>query len=136
MKKNLDYYMRLEYEVSLLRVPEDEGSGFIVWHQELGRASCNGFGKTVKEALDMLTEVKQSIFEDCLEESLPIPEPAGNDQEYSGKLLLRIPKMMHRAIAEVAKENETSINSAIVQLLTEAMAKHNTMEDTKKALAD
>jgi predicted RNase H-like HicB family nuclease len=138
MGKNLDYYMNLSYNIEVRFLSEEDGGGVAVCHPELGRLSCHAWGETFDEAMGVLVEIKKGIFQRCLEKSLPIPEPAPDeeDMDYSGKLLLRLPKVMHRAVANMAKESGTSINSAIVLLLTEAMTRRNAMEDTKKALAE
>ncbi len=38
-------------------------------------------------------------------------------REYSGKLLVRIPKELHRALAQAAKENGVSINQYVLYKL-------------------
>lgn len=124
MKKDLQYYMGLLYKTEIVEVPEDEGGGVILCHPELGVSSANAWGESYEEARMTLLEIKQGIFERCLEERVPIPEPADETlQEYSGKLLLRMPKMMHQTIARKARANDISINACIVQLLTGALAR-------------
>jgi len=39
LKKDLEYYMKLNYPLEVIQVPEDEGGGFIVTIPALGRAS-------------------------------------------------------------------------------------------------
>ena len=130
MEKNIQYYMSLPYATEVVELPEDQGGGVVLCHPELGRNSANAWGETYEEALSMLIEIKHDIFQRCIDEDLPIPEPAGKaEQEYSGKLLLRMPKMLHRSIARMAEENSLSINSCLVMLLTRSFTEHN-MEGT------
>lgn len=42
-------------------------------------------------------------------------------KEYPGRIPLRIPKELHKDIAEKAKENETSVNQYCVYLLAKAL---------------
>ena len=124
--------MSLQYKTEIVEVPEGEGGGVILFHPELGVSSANAWGENYEEARATLLEIKQGIFERCLEERVPIPEPADETlQGYSGKLLLRMSKMMHQTIAGMAKENGISINACIVQLLTGALVR----EDMKAEIA-
>ncbi|BDI19664.1 hypothetical protein ANSO36C_54660 [Nostoc cf. commune SO-36] len=46
-----------------------------------------------------------------------IPLPSSNDS-YSGKLLVRIPKSLHRRLAETSEREGVSLNQYIVSLLS------------------
>lgn len=116
--KNMDYYMNLPYVTEVVELSEEDGGGVVLCHPELGRLSTNAWGETYEEARGMLIEIKRELFERCLAENLPIPEPKGEDlQEYSGKMLLRMPRSLHKAVAEAAEEEGQSINAYIVGAL-------------------
>jgi len=116
--KNLDYYMNLPYVTEVAELSEEDGGGIILCHPELGRLSANAWGETYEEARRMLIEIKGELFERCLAENLPIPEPKSEDlQEYSGKMLLRMPRSLHKAVAEAAEDEGQSINAYIVGAL-------------------
>lgn len=113
--KNLDYYMNLPYTTEVIELSTEDGGGVVLCHPELGRLSANAWGETYEEARAMLTEIKKGIFERCLSEGLPIPEPKREDlQEYSGKMLLRMPRSLHKAVTETAEAEGQSINAYIV----------------------
>ena len=44
------------------------------------------------------------------QEMLNSPEDLNTQREYNGRLLLRIPKELHKALAEAAKANGVSLN--------------------------
>lgn len=46
------------------------------------------------------------------------PEVRFEDDTYSGKLLLRMPKSLHRRLAEEADRENVSLNQYIVSLLS------------------
>ena len=118
-RKDLEYYMSLEYPVEIRRVAEEDGGGYIASIPSLGRYTFTGDGKTVQEAYQDLEEVKREVFADLLEEGIPIPEPVPEEEDhYSGKLLLRMPKRLHAELAEQAKKNGISLNQHLIYLLT------------------
>jgi len=135
LKKDLEYYMKLNYPLEVIQVPEDEGGGFIVTIPALGRASMNAYGETFEEALLLLNEIKKESFTRWLEEGLPIPEPAEEaEEEYSGRFVLRIPKFLHRMLAERAERENVSLNSLINALLALALSESNTIDKIKDAI--
>ena len=73
----VEEYMALPYQVTvqpLVREKYGQG-GYIVWCEDLGRVSCNGWGETVPEAIKAMNDVKRRIFERCLREGFFIPLP-------------------------------------------------------------
>ena len=66
--KNVEYYLKLPYTV-ILR--QDEDADFVARVDEL--PGCAAHGKTEREALDNLQEVKELWITDCLEQGDPVP---------------------------------------------------------------
>ncbi|WP_258359649.1 type II toxin-antitoxin system HicB family antitoxin [Moorella sulfitireducens] len=110
-KKGLDYYMTLPYRIVLY--PAEEG-GYVVEIPDL--PGCLSQGETIDEAMAMIQDAKRCWLETSLELGHPIPEPT--PEEYSGKLNIRIPKSLHRTLAEKAKEEGTSLNQLIIYHLS------------------
>ena len=52
-----------------------------------------------------------------MEEGISIPEPV-SEEEYSGQFKLRIPKSLHRSLAEHARQEGISMNQYCVYLLS------------------
>lgn len=78
---------------------------------------CLAVGDTPEEALSSLEAVAESWLESALAKGLAIPEPMA-ETEYSGKLMLRVPKSLHRRAAVAAKFEGVSLNRLIVVALT------------------
>lgn len=112
MTKDLQYYLGLPYRVVLY--PAEEG-GYIVEIPEL--PGCLSQGETLEEALKMIDDAKACWLETALEDGIEIPEPARGADDYSGKLNIRIPKSLHRTLAEKAREEKVSLNQYIMYQL-------------------
>lgn len=113
-RKDLDYYMNLAYKVEV--TPEEDGSGFNVEISLL--KGCMAFGETIEDAYQTLVEVKQAWFEIALERGWEIPAPPMEKvKAYSGKFNVRLPRYLHRELAELAEAESTSLNQLIVALL-------------------
>ena len=53
---------------------------------------------------------------------IPIPEETVQEEtSYSGKLMVRLPKSLHKKIAQEAEKESTSINQLIVSILSESI---------------
>ncbi len=119
-KKDLKYYLELPYRIVLY--PAKEG-GYVVEIPEL--PGCLSQGETVDEAYAMIQDAKASWLESALEDGIEIPEPARGIDEYSGKLNIRIPKSLHRTLAEKAKEEKVSLNQYISYKLSQGFRHKN-----------
>lgn len=114
--KSLEYYLNLKYPVLL--VPEPEG-GFTALIPDL--EGCVSVGDTPEEALANVEEARQLWLETAYEHGDPIPLPS-TEREYSGRILVRMPKSLHRRLDEEASAEGVSLNQYIVSLLSEASA--------------
>lgn len=119
MKKNLKYYLSLNYPIEIRKIKKEEGGGYQASIPMLGKYAFVGDGDTIEEALADLEEVKKYLFKKYLDEGIPIPEPSEDEiQQFSGKFVLRIPSELHRFLASKAKENNTTLNQYCLYLLT------------------
>jgi antitoxin HicB len=117
-KRDLQYYMALPYRVEI--APTEDGTGFTATVPAL--KGCIAFGETVEEAYEMVAEVKEAWIDIALEEGWPIPEPTEEEvKEYSGRFNVRLPRYLHRRLAEVAEVEDTSLNQLVVALLSEGV---------------
>ncbi len=117
--KNLRYYLDLPFPIEITQIPEDKGGGFMACIPQLGRMVLVGDGNTVMEAIQDLERAKASLFREYLEKGIQIPEPEDED-EYSGRFVMRMPKYLHRELSFGAKRNKVSLNSYIISLLSGA----------------
>lgn len=115
-KKNqgVEYYTQLDYPVELVR---DEDS-YVASNPDL--PGCISFGGSPNEAVESLKEVRDLWIKGQLKSGNPIPEPSAPER-YSGKFVLRIPKMMHRIADSQARREGVSLNSYITSVLASAL---------------
>lgn len=116
---NIEEYLKLPYTKELVR--KADGSYFISIKELPG---CMSSGDTQEEALTMIEDVMRAWITVALEEGKHIPLPDTTDnEEFSGKFVLRIPKSLHRSLARKAKEEQVSLNQYATYLLSENNAK-------------
>ncbi|MGA3306966.1 MAG: toxin-antitoxin system HicB family antitoxin [Stellaceae bacterium] len=95
-------------------VPEPDGS---FRAEILEFPGCIALGGTQSEALASLEKVAKGWLEGALAKGQPISEPIEDNTEYSGKLVLRLPKSLHRRATYVAQREGVSLNQYIVTAL-------------------
>jgi len=108
----------------------EEDEGFIAVAPDL--PGCSAFGASQQEALTELQDAIAAWKEAALATGNPIPRPSVPSEvaNYSGKVLVRMPKSLHAQIAKQAKSEGVSLNQHIVFLLTMATT-HRTFESVK-----
>ena len=116
MIKDLNYYMGLPYRIEIVR--EQEEGGYVLHCPEL--PGCITSGETVQEGLEMLEDAKKCWFTACLEDGVSIPEPA-RLEDYSGQFKLRLPKSLHKQLAQRSSEEGVSMNQYCVYLLSKGL---------------
>jgi antitoxin HicB len=112
--RSVEEYLDLNYRFSLRK---DEDGGFVAEVEEL--PGCVADGETPNEAVENLREAMKSWIASRQEAGLDIPEPR-DTAEYSGKVLLRMPKSLHRKLSEQAAREGVSLNQHMVSTLSEA----------------
>jgi antitoxin HicB len=110
MKKDLSYYLSLNYPVTIIKDREDDKIYFEAEIPDL--PGCGAHGESVEEALKRLDEAKKLWIEVSIERGLPIPEPTSED-EFSGKFLLRIPARLHMQLSKLAQNEGVSLNQYV-----------------------
>ena len=113
MIKTLNEYMALPYKMEI--VEDKEEGGFVVAFPDL--PGCITCGETVESAVANAREAKKAWLEAALEEGIAIHEPDSID-DYSGQFKLRIPKSLHRLLAEHSKREGISMNQYCLYLLS------------------
>ncbi len=115
IERDVERYMALPYRVEL--IPSVEG-GYVARIPDL--PGCLSQGETVEEAMAMIRDAQRGWLDVTLENGQPIPEPAGS-ADYSGKFTLRVPKRVHRALAEIADAEGVSVNLYAASVLAMAV---------------
>ena len=112
--RTLDEYMELHYRMEIIEDP-DEG-GYVVSFPDL--KGCITCADTIEKAIDQAKEAKRVWMEAMLDDGNEIQEPDDLDK-YSGQFKLRIPKSLHRQLAEHSKREGISMNQYCLYLLTQ-----------------
>ena len=111
--KTVDYYMKLPYRMEI--IPDKEEGGFIATFPEL--PGCITVGDTIEAVIQNIVDAKRAWLEAELEIGAMIPEPE-DLKEYSGQFKLRLPKSLHKQLAEHSKSEGVSMNQYCVYLLS------------------
>ena len=111
--KTLDYYMGLPYKLEI--VPDSTEGGYVASYPDL--RGCITVGDTLASVAANAEDAKREWIQAAMEEGIEIPEPL-SEAEYSGQFKLRIPKSLHRALAQHSKEEGISMNQYCLYLLT------------------
>jgi len=111
--KTIDYYMNLPYKMEI--VPDIEEGGYVALFSDL--PGCITVGDTIEEAIENIIEAKKAWLEAALEAETTIPVP-DDLKEYSGQFKLRIPKSLHKQLAERSRKEGVSMNQYCVYLLS------------------
>lgn len=96
-----------------------------IWQRCQSSLAVSPRGETPAEALELLRDAMAGWFESAIDRGLAIPPPAA-DAAYSGRILLRVPKALHRQLVEQAKDQGVSLNQWLNTLLAmqSAVASH------------
>lgn len=111
--KTIDDYMKLPYKIELY--PDVEEGGYTVACPEL--PGCLSCGETIEDAIASIEDAKRAWFDAAVEDGYPIPEPCKVD-DYSGQFKIRMPKSLHKKLAEQSRAEGISMNQYCIYLLS------------------
>jgi antitoxin HicB len=118
--KHLVHYMSLPYRTILYR---DEDGDVIARIDEL--PGCIAHGRDEADALTNLASMKRLWLEDCLEAGETVPEPETPGPLPSGKWVQRVPRSLHRKLAQAAKREGVSLNQLVTSMLSRQLSARN-----------
>lgn len=98
----------------------NQDEGYIATAPDLSGSSA--FGETESEALNELDDAIAGWIAAAKEVGNPIPPPSNFDKQPSGKLLVRMPRSLHRELAASADREGVSLNQYVVFLLSKGSA--------------
>lgn len=109
--------MKNNYRVMLYRAETEEGEEWVARIPEVN--NVGGGGATVQEAVQDVFENLEYELEYLKGKGQSIPKEY--DENYSGKLSLRLPKSLHRRISELATAEGVSLNQFIISQLSQSV---------------
>ncbi len=112
----------MHYPIKVFYSEEDKG--FIAVITDLPR--CSAFGETEEEAIREVKVAEGLWIKTARKEGRKIPVPSQEDA-YSGKILARTPRSLHKALMEKAKEEGVSLNQLVVYILSRGVDKTKTV---------
>lgn len=118
----LNEYIKLPYRLEL--VPDIEESGYTAYYPEL--PGCVTCGETPEEAVTNAQDAKKAWLTAAIEDGVSIPVPTliqeTAEDNYSGQFKIRMPKSLHRKLAEQSKKEGISMNQYCIYLLSQNSA--------------
>lgn len=112
MKNPRDY---LQQPYARIVIPVEDGS----FHAEiLEFPGCYAEGSTLDDAYDNLESAAASWIQAAIEQGQEIPEPSSS-MTYSGRIVLRLPRGIHKRAAELAERDQTSLNTFLVSAVSQ-----------------
>ena len=111
--RTLEDYMAMPYRMEIVE-DSDEG-GFVASYPDL--PGCISCGESVEAAAANAQDAKRAWLEAAMEDGIAIRVPDSLD-DYSGQFKLRIPKSLHRSLAEHSQREGISMNQYCIYLLS------------------
>ena len=110
-RKSLDEYMALQYPFQVIADPD---GGYVIMFPDL--PGCMTQAETMDEIPVMAEDARRAWVSVAYADGDDIPLPS-YPEEYSGKFNVRLPRSLHRALAEGAKRNGISLNQYVETVL-------------------
>ena len=120
---------KLEYPFSVRPLSEHEGGGYLIEFPDL--PGCMSDGETVEEAIENGRDALRCWVHAMQEAGRPIPHPT-SATSYSGKWQMRVPKTLHRRLAERARAEGVSLNTLAVTLIAEGIGRREATKERQR----
>jgi antitoxin HicB len=114
-RKPLEFYLELKYPITII---PDVAGGYVAEIEDL--PGCFTQGETLEETYTNMEEARHLWLESAYEDGLYIPLPRDENQ-YSGKFNVRVPKELHRKLDRLAEREGVSLNQFIVSTLSHSV---------------
>ena len=138
-RKSAEYYLNLRYPIMLRELAPEDGGGYVAAIPQLGIRTFVAVGETPAEALEVLDDLRRVLIPQLVAEGVELPEPRDEREsieQFSGNLVLRIPRSLHAKIAAAAKRNGCSINKLATQLLSENLERSLCIEEVRGLVSE
>ena len=117
MSQDADYYMRVPYAVKV--IPSE--NGYFARVEDL--PGCRAWADNLEDLWPAVERAKRAWIEDALESHRRIPKPAETEEnlQYSGRILVRMPKSLHADLLRRASIEGVSLNQFVITVLARAV---------------
>ena len=105
--RTMEEYLDLPYTVEVIKDSTDGYTAYVAGVKEL--PGCLTQVESYADLGWMLEDAMRLWIGMCMEQGRPVPEPRPAE-EYSGKFVVRLPKSLHRELAEAAEREGVSLN--------------------------
>ncbi len=106
MTKDLEYYLSLPWTFEFTKHPDGTYSA------RVEGLSCYSGGQTLEEASKEIQSALEFYLESCIEDNLPVNEPADNNA-VNGRISIRTSKSTHLKLLKLAEKENVSISHLI-----------------------
>lgn len=104
--------------------PYSNKNGSVSWVVEFpDLVGCTAVGESEEAALQESRTACELWLDEYYEEHQSYPTPKEVSNSYSGRLVLRLPKTLHKEIAIQAEEEGVSLNTLIITLISQNYGK-------------
>jgi antitoxin HicB len=116
--RTIDDYLALPYTVEVFRDSNKDDPGWAARVVEL--PGCLTQADTFAELGEMIEDAMRGWLTVAVAEGLEIPVPHPSET-YSGKFVVRVPRSLHRQLAEAAERDNVSLNAFVTTALAKAI---------------
>lgn len=113
-------YLKLPYTITMVYDASPGGPpAWVVWVEEF--PGCVSQGDTAEEATQMIREAMELWIGGHIEDGWEVPSPKDHFPEHSGKFQVRLPVGLHGKLADVAEDQQVSLNQLVTAILAEGV---------------
>jgi predicted RNase H-like HicB family nuclease len=120
-------YLQRQYRFDV--IPDPDG-GYVIEYPDL--PGCMTQVESVDEVSEAAREIFELWMEAAVESGFAVPDPT-YPETHSGKILLRMPRSLHRRLAEMAEMEGVSLNQLTVALLAEKVGQRSASGESSPA---
>ncbi|MCL2245150.1 MAG: type II toxin-antitoxin system HicB family antitoxin [Treponema sp.] len=104
---NIKKYLERPYHIIIKHIDDESGLYYFATVREFD--GCMSHGDTHAQAFENIQEAMKGWIKTKLDNGFSVPEPI-DDNNYSGRFVLRLPKSLHARLAYEAEQEGVSLN--------------------------
>ncbi len=126
--------LKAGYPIRLQPLSPEDGGGYAASIPQLGDRTFVAVGETPAEALQALDELAQYLVPTLMAEGVELPEPhfeRESLEQFSGRVLLRLPRGLHARLVREARANGCSLNKLATEMLASGLERRAVREELR-----